>query len=155
MRAILAPHVDEEVVAGQWFRPAHTMEDDGLRAFRFLRRRLSSGEHIADRIRGWNVLVLTPTRLLVFTARTVRATPPVVAKKLIGSWPLSEVSVKHKGRKVTSHFHGSGNSWAYSSRVRRATLEFAGDERPLVIDFPDDPLAKELLNGAADRSGTG
>jgi hypothetical protein len=30
----------------------------------------------------------------------------------------------------------------------RATLAFDGGNRPLVIDFPDTPLARELLKAA-------
>jgi hypothetical protein len=146
MRAALAPHVSEEVLLGEWFVPAKGMEDDGLAAFRWLRRAGSSGEHAADRIRGRNILALTPTRLLAFTGRSVRSTPPVVPKKLIGDWPLREVGLEYKGRKATSYFAHAGGS--YTSRIVRATLTLTDDDRPLVIDFPDTPLARELLKAA-------
>ena len=46
MLATLAPVVDEEVVCGEWFTPAKGMEDDGLAAVKWLRRRLSSGDRL-------------------------------------------------------------------------------------------------------------
>jgi hypothetical protein len=148
MLALLAPHVDEEVVCGEWFTPAKGMEDDGLAAVKWLRRRLSSGQRPDDRLRGANILVLTPTRLLAFTARRVRATPPVEPKERIGEWPLSQVELTYRGRKAESYFFTTGS---YTSKIVRATLTFTGDERPLVIDFPDTPLARELLKAARER----
>lgn len=151
MRATMAPHVDEEVVAAEWFRPAKGMEDDGLAAVKWLRRATSGGHHAADRIRGWNILVLTPTRVLAFTARPQRSTPPVAPKKQIGDWPLGDLALDFKGRKATSYFaHGAGS---YTSKIVRATLTVPGDDRPLVIDFPDTPLARELLKAAKAASG--
>jgi hypothetical protein len=143
MRALMGPVVGEEVIAGEWFTPVKGMEDDGLAAVKWVRRRLSSGERIDDRLRGANILVLTPTRLLAFTARRVRATPPVEPKELIGEWPRAEVGVEYRGRKANSYFiHGSGT---YTSKIVRATLQLPGEDGPLVIDFPDTPLARELL----------
>jgi hypothetical protein len=146
MLATMAPVVDEEIVCAEWFTPAKGMEDDGLAAIKWLRRRLSSGERRDDRLRGANVLVLTPTRLLAFTARRVRATPPVEPKEQIGDWPLAHVDLAYRGRKAESFFNTTGST--YTSKIVRATLTFDGDERPLVIDFPDKPLARELLKTA-------
>jgi hypothetical protein len=124
------------------------MEDDGLAAVKWLRRRLSGGDRPDDRLRGANILVLTPTRLIAFTAKRVRATPPVEPKGRIGEWPLTGIELKYRGRKAESYFaHGSGT---YTSKIVRATLTFAGDEDPLVIDFPDTPLARELLKAATE-----
>jgi hypothetical protein len=145
MLATMAPVVDEEVVCAEWFAPAKGMEDDGLAAIKWLRRRLSSGGRPDDRLRGANILVLTPTRVLAFTARRVRATPPVEPKEQIGEWPLTQVDLSYRGRKAESFFNATGST--YTSKVVRATLTFAGDDRPLVIDFPDTPLARELLKG--------
>ena len=143
MRALMAPVVGEEVIAGEWFTPVKGMEDDGLAAVKWVRRRLSSGKRMDDRLRGRNILVLTPTRLLAFTARHARATPPVEPKKLIGEWPREQVGVEYRGRKAESYFaQGSGT---YTSKIVRATLDLPGEDRPLVIDFPDTPLARELL----------
>jgi hypothetical protein len=146
MLATLAPVVDEEVVCGEWFLPAKGMEDDGLAAVKWLRRRLSSGRRPDDRLRGANILVLTPTRLLAFTARRVRATPPVEPRKQVGDWPLTEVELTYRGRKAQAYFAHYGGT--YTSKIVRATLTLAGEERPLVIDFPDTPLARELMKAA-------
>jgi hypothetical protein len=143
MLATMAPVVDEEVVCAEWFAPAKGMEDDGLAAVKWLRRRLSSGERPDDRLRGANILVLTPTRLLAFTARRVRATPPVEPRKQVGDWPLTQVWLEYRGRKAESFFNATGST--YTSKIVRAVLTIEGDERPLVIDFPDTPLARELL----------
>jgi hypothetical protein len=43
-------------------------------------------------------------------------------------------------------FNATGST--YTSKIVRATLTFDGDERPLVIDFPDTPLARELMQAA-------
>jgi len=145
MLATMAPVVDEQVVCAEWFTPAMGMEDDGLAAVKWLRRRLSSGARPDDRLRGANILVLTPTRLLAFTARRVRATPPVEPRKQVGTWPLTEIELTYSGRKAESYFAHYGGT--YTSKIVRATLTFDGDERPLVIDFPDTPLARELLKG--------
>lgn len=148
MLALMAPHVDEQVLSGEWFTPAKGMEDDGLAAVKWLRRRLSSGKRADDRLRGANILVLTPTRLLAFTARRVAATPPVEPKEQIGAWPLSGVELKYRGRKAQSYFaQGSGT---YTSKIVRATLTLDGEAEPLVLDFPDTPLARELLKAATD-----
>ena len=146
MLATMAPVVDEQVVCAEWFTPAKGMEDDGLAAVKWLRRRLSSGARPDDRLRGANILVLTPTRLLAFTARRVRATPPVEPKTQVGEWRLREVSLDYRGRKAESYLAHYGGT--YTSKIVRATLTFDGDERPLVIDFPDTPLARELLKAA-------
>jgi hypothetical protein len=148
MRALMAPYVDEEVISGEWFTPAKGMEDDGLAAIKWLRRRLSSGERPDDRLRGANILVLTPTRLLAFTARRVRSTPPVEPKQQIGDWPLGRFALEYRGRKAESFMNATGST--YTSKIVRATLTFDGDNRPLVIDFPDTPLARELLKSAQD-----
>jgi hypothetical protein len=146
MRALMTPYVEEDVVCGEWFTPTKGMEDDGLAAVKWLRRRLSSGERPDDRLRGANILVLTPTRLLAFTARRVRATPPVEPRKLIGDWSLTQVQLTYRGRKADSFFNATGST--YTSKIVRATLAFDGGDRPLVIDFPDTPLARELLKAA-------
>jgi hypothetical protein len=146
MRALMTPYVEEEVVCAEWFTPAKGMEDDGLAAVKWLRRRLSRGERPDDRLRGTNILVLTRTRLLAFTARRVRATPPVEPRRQVGDWPLTQVGLTYRGRKAQSYFAHYGGT--YTSKIVRATLTFDGDERPLVIDFPDTPLARELLKAA-------
>ena len=150
MQGMMGPEVGEDVVSAQWFTPAKGMEDDGLAAIKWVRRRLSSGEHADDRIRGWNILVLTPTRLVMFTARYVRSTPPVRPKKKIGEWPLDRVSVEFRGRKAQSYMASTGSS--YTSRIVRATLTFADEDRPLVIDFHDDALTRELLKAAKEAT---
>jgi hypothetical protein len=151
MRAQMEPWVGEEVVCAEWFAPAKGMEDDGLAAVKWIRRRVSSGERIDDRIRTWNILVLTPTRLVAFAGRHVRATPSVEPRKQVGEWPLAAVGLKYKGRKADSYFaHGGGT---YTSKIVRATLTLPGEERPLVIDFPDTPLARELLKLTSEKLG--
>ena len=151
MRALMAPVVGEEVVAGEWFTPVKGMEDDGLAAVKWLRRRLASGDRVEDRLRGINILVLTPTRLLAFTARHARATPPVEPRKLIGEWPRAGVGLTYRGRKADSYFAHAGGT--YTSKIVRATLTLPGEERELVIDFPDTPLARELLKAAKEAAG--
>ena len=152
MLTLMGPRVDEEVVCAEWFTPAKGMEDDGLAAVKWLRRRLSSGARADDRLRGRNILVLTPTRLLAFTARHARATPPVEPRDLVGEWPLGEVSLQFRGRKAESYMAHAGGT--YASRIVRATLRLPGEESPLVIDFPDTPLARELLHAVSERVGT-
>ena len=151
MRALMAPRVGEEVVCGEWFTPAKGMEENGLAAVTWLRRRLSSGRRLDDRLRGRNILVLTPTRLVAFTARYARGMPPVEPKRQIGEWPLGGVGLKYRGRKAESYFASTGST--YTSKIVRATLDLPDEDRPVVIDFPDTPLARELLKSIRERVG--
>src|SRR4051812_34853786 len=151
MRAQMAPWVREDVVAAEWFAPAKGMEDDGLAAVKWIRRRVSGGKRVDDRIRSCNVLVLTPTRLVAFAGRRVRATPAVEPKRQIGEWPLSRVKLSYRGRKAESYMAHAGGT--YTSKIVRATLTLHGEDRPLTIDFPDTPLARELLEAAGKRVG--
>jgi hypothetical protein len=151
MRAQMAPWVEEDVVCAEWFAPAKGMEDDGLAAVKWIRRRVSSGERIDDRIRSVNILALTPTRLIAFAGRRVRATPSVEPKQQVGEWPLAGVALEYRGRKAESYMaHGGGT---YTSKIVRATLTLPGEDRPLTIDFPDTPLARELLRAVTERVG--
>src|SRR3954464_10239512 len=98
MREQMAPWVGEEVVCGEWFTPVKGMEDDGLAAVKWIRRRVSGGGRGDDRRRGFTTLVLPPPRLVAFTGRHQRATPSVAPKNAIGEWPLADVSLEYRGR---------------------------------------------------------
>ncbi len=152
MRAQMASWLNEEVVCAEWFAPAKGMEDDGLAAVKWIRRRASGGDRVDDRLRTWNILALTPTRLVAFAGRHVRATPSVEPRREIGAWPLSGVALEYRGRRAESYMAHAGGT--HTSKIVRATLTLPGEDRPLVIDFPDTPLARALLTAISERVGT-
>jgi len=147
LRAALRLHLDEEPLTAQWFHRAGLSGDDGLRAFKAIRRWTARGEHPADRVAGWNVVALTPTQLVVFRGRPVRATPPVEIRDLVARWPLDRLALTWKRHKVESTFFSMGGS-TYTSHVQRATLTWAGEARPLMLDLPNDKLSREFLQAA-------
>ena len=151
-RELMAPWVAEEVVCAEQFWPPRGTKGDGNGAAAWVRRRLRSGDHPDGRLKSFNILVLTPTRLVAFAGRHFRGTPSVEPKEEIGAWPLGEVSLRYRGRKREAFFASIGNT--YTSKVVRATLTLAGTDRPLVADFPETPLARELLKSISERIGT-
>ena len=84
-----------------------------------------------------------------------RTTPSVVAftkdgQRLVGT-PAKRQAVTNPQNTVFSikRFMGrKASEVSEEQKIVRATLAFDGDERPLVIDFPDTPLARELLKAA-------
>ena len=144
LRAMLQPRFDEEVVTAQWFHRAGLSGDDGLRVFKAIKRWTASGDHPADRVAGWNVLALTPTGVVVFTGRPVKATPPVAVRDLLARWPLEQLTMSWKRHKIESTFFNTGGS-TYTSYAQRATLSWEGEERPLLLDMPNDKLSREVL----------
>lgn len=135
-------YVDEEISAIGYFH-REGLSDDGWRKGPDALRRLFAkrDDHPADRLGFRNVLVLTPTRVLVLAGN---AKPPLVrVKGLVGAWPLAEVGLT--SRNHTSQTYMSMGSGTYETPVIRATLTFAGGEEPLGMDLPRDELAREVV----------
>jgi hypothetical protein len=142
--------VDEEIVAIGYFHREGTSDDSWRKGPNALRRMFAKrDDHPADSLGFRNVLVLTPTRVLVFSGN---AKPPLVrVKDLVGAWPLSEVgltSTNHTSQAYMSH--GSGT---YDTPVVRASLTFAGGEEPLGMDLPRDELAREVVSAIKAACG--
>jgi hypothetical protein len=98
-------------------------------------------DHPADHLGFRNVVVLTPTQVLIFAGN---AKPPLVrVKGLVGAWPLSDVGVTSKNH--TSQAYMNQGSGTYETPVIRATLTFAGGDEPLGMDLPRDELAREAV----------
>jgi hypothetical protein len=122
--------------------------DSWKRGPRWIKRRLASG-HPADDTGTMNVLVLTPTRVLVFNAKP--KAPLLEIRRQIAEWPIEAVRLESRGMKTTSHYN-QGNS-SSTHRIIRATITWTGEERPLVLDFPSNPNAKEVIE-AVKRATT-
>jgi hypothetical protein len=146
MRALMTPHVEEQVVCGEWFTPAKGMEDDGLAAV--------SGCAVVSRAArapttGYAERTSSSSPRRACWPSPLAGSPPRrrwSRARLVGDWPLAQVELTYRGRKAQSYFAHYGGT--YTSKIVRATLAFDGDDRPLVIDFPDTPLARELLKAA-------
>lgn len=143
LRAHLAEHLDDHVVAAQWCNRAGLHGDDGLRALKAIRRWTARGDHPADRASAWMIAALTPARLIVFRGRHARATPPVAIRDVLASWPPAVLDLHSRRHQVESFFASTGST--HTARVRRATIRWQGEERPLELDLPDDQLTREFL----------
>ena len=151
----LEGHLDEPPVSAQWFRHAGGFENKGGMTRvpgRMFKRR---DDHPANRLAYLNVLALTESRLIAFTARTGMSGLKV--KERIGEWPVEGASVKFQKRSVTATNSGPDGSAGVDIRsaIVRATLREHGDPRELRMDFPDDPLTRELMSAFKARRREG
>lgn len=153
LRGEIVALIDDHVVAAQWCARAGRFGDDGLRVVKALKRWTARGDHPADRAPAWNILALTPTRLVVCSGRYVKRLPPVEPKDVLAAWPLAEVELTSRRIKVSSFFASTGST--YDSTMRRATIRWDGEERPLELDFPNDRLARDTLKLAAQACADG
>lgn len=152
MRDALAGWIDEEIVAAYYFLRHKAWEDDWRKGPWALKRLLRTSDHPADRVARMNVLALTPAHLVVFTARA--KAPLLVVRAPLVAWPLDAVSIASRGKAVTAtSIRSDGSSQRWDNRIIRATLSVAGDDRPLIMDFPNHDLSRELI--AAVKAATG
>jgi hypothetical protein len=140
MRDAVAGLVDEEIEVAFYAMREHGFEDSWRKGPRWIKRRLKSG-HPADDTGTFNIVVLTPTRVLLFNAKP--GAPMMVVRRQIAEWPRGALDVHWKGHTAVAHYN-SQSSMA-STRVVRAIFTWDGEERPLVLDFPKGALTKELL----------
>jgi hypothetical protein len=145
VRKALEGHMDvDTVVAAYVFQRYLAWEDNWRKPFMALKRLFAPSDHPGDRVGSLNVLVLTADRLLVFKGRP-RA-PLVKVRKQIADWPLAKLSLTSKGKQVVAHSHPStGGSLRFDSRIIRATLTVDGEERPFIMDFASNDLAREVI----------
>jgi len=149
LREAIAPFTGEEIVAIGWFSREGTSEDSWKKGPRLLKRLFASGEHAADNLGNRNVLALTPSQVLVFAGS---ARPPLVrVKRQIAAWPLDRVHLE--SRTHTGHVLMNATANTYKTKVLRAVLTVAGEDRPLVMDFPTIPISREVI--AAVKAATG
>ena len=140
MGQALQGHVDGEIVAAYYGMREDAWGDSWKKGPRWIRRRLASG-HPADDTGSYNVLVLTPTRVMVFNAKP---SPPLLkVRRKIADWPIEAVRLEDKRMTFTSHYNQQTQMSTH--RVIRATLTWDGEERPLILDFPTSPNAKEVV----------
>jgi hypothetical protein len=137
----LDPFVDEEIEVAHYAMREYGFEDSWRKGLRWIRRRFPS-DHPKDRTGTYNVVAVTPTRVLVFNAKPE---PPLLAiRRQIAEWPLGEIRVTSKGESVESHYN-SGSSMS-RHRIVRARFSWDGEERPLVLDFPKGAQTKAVLD---------
>lgn len=118
VRDALAGFVDEEIEAAGYAMRHLGWEDSWRKGPRWIKRHLFTGDHPEDNTGTYNVLVVTPTRLLLFNAKPK---PPLLkVRRQIAEWPRGGVRVVSKGTTATSHYN-QGNS-ASTHRIVRATL---------------------------------
>lgn len=129
LRGEVVALIDDHVVSAQWCARAGRFGDDGLRAIKAIRRWTARGDHPADRAPGWNILALTPTRLVVCSGRYVKRLPPVEPKDVLASWPLGQVELTSRrikrrspaptpARVSRARFRGSAVSPSCRSAIR-------------------------------------
>jgi hypothetical protein len=147
LRADLAGHIDEYVVTASVCVRAGRFGDDGLRVFKAIRRWTARGDHPADRAPSWNVFALTPTRVVIFAGRYAKRLPPVEIREPLISWPLADLEMASRRVDISSFMATTGST--YSQKMRRATIRWAGEERPLELDFPNDQLGRDTLKLAS------
>ena len=93
--------VDEEIVSAYYGMREDAWGDSWKKGPRWIKRRLASG-HPADDTGTINVLVLTPTRVMVFNAKP--KAPLLEIRRKIADWPVGAVRLESKGMKATSHY---------------------------------------------------
>ena len=146
----LEGHVDEEVVAAQWFRPPGGWENKGLGPFGFLFRR--KGDKPMERLGSMNVLALTPTRLVAFSGKT--GWGGLKLKEQIAEWPVGEFVVGAKQRQAKSTKYTPNDARANDNiestwRIVKVTVQ--GNGLDLSGDFPDDERTAALTDAARKR----
>lgn len=150
VRDALEGHLDEEIVAAQWFRAPGGFEGKGLG--RVLRNVFKSGGgHPADRLGNMNVLALTPTRLIAFAGRT--GWGGLQLKEPIAEWPAGQAKFEHRAERVTASTVRMGApGYASTTQETRSDIvtivvEVPGEERGLEMDLPDVPETHRLVDG--------
>jgi hypothetical protein len=141
----LRGHVDEEVEDAYYAMRHLGFEDSWRKGFRWIGRRLASGDHPADHTGTFNLLAVTPTRVMVFNAKP--KAPFVQIRRQIAEWPRGGVAIASQRATAVAHYNQGASST--SRRILRATFTWDGEERPLILDFPNDEHAKAVLAAAA------
>lgn len=156
LREALAEHVDEEVVAAQWFRPPGW--GSVLRGLgRFFKR--IGGKDPQARLRAMNVMAVTPSRVVAYTLGM--RTGAMRARKPVGEWALADVTVGAKAHTVTTIKHSSppgGADPLYRQETRTdmrlVSLRGRGGQ-PLLLecDFPRTALTEHLVDTISRAAG--
>jgi hypothetical protein len=144
-RNVLAAVVDEEIVAAHYALRHRGWEDSWRKGPEWIKRRLFASDHPTDHTGRFNVVAVTPTRVMVFNAKS---SPFLKIRRQIAEWPRGGVRVAWKGTTAVSHYN-SGDSMS-SQRIIRATFRWEGEEKPLILDFPKGKLSDEVLVAIRD-----
>lgn len=148
LQALLAGWLDEPVLGAQIAHRADAVGDDGLRAFKAIRRWTARGDHPADRASALNVVAVTAQHLVVLKARHARATPPVTVTELLAYWEHGGCEVHVKGRVAETYMsQGGGTS---RTRMRRLSISWPGDERGVAFDFVTNKATSAFLRTLDD-----
>ncbi|HEX8084161.1 MAG TPA: hypothetical protein VF529_07700 [Solirubrobacteraceae bacterium] len=147
LRTALEGFVDEEIEAAHYAMRHRGWEDSWRKGPEWIKRHFFASDHPKDHTGTFNVVVVTPSRVMVFNAKP--KAPLLKVRRKIAEWPRGGVRVVWKGRTAVSHYN-SGNSRS-DHRIIRATFTWDGEEEPFILDFPTGPLSNEVLLAIRDR----
>jgi hypothetical protein len=82
---------------------------------------------------------------MVFNAKP--AAPFVRVRRQIAEWPRGGVAIHSEGATAVAHYNQGSSSTR--RRILRTTFTWDGEDRPLILDFPNDKNAKAVLVAAA------
>ena len=145
-RNALADFVDEEILASHYAMRHRGWENSWRKGPNWIKRHFFASDHPTDHTGTFNVVAVTPTRVLVFNAKPEK--PFLKIRRQIAEWPHGAVRVAWKGEKVHSSYNsGASSEW---NSIIRATFRWDGEEDPLILDFPRGRLSNEVLVAIRD-----
>jgi hypothetical protein len=98
-----------------------------------------------------NVVVLTPTSVLVFSCRS-RGWPPA-ADGRVAAWPVDTVTVEADADEKWSAFNAS-HSGSVTNRFYRITLTAAGTDAPIELEVARSDSARTTIQALEDATGS-
>jgi hypothetical protein len=136
------PLVGEPITAiGHFYREGLT-QGSWTRGPRWVRRTFFPRAGVAgDQLGMFSLIALSKTRL--YLIKGVPGPPVVKPKRVIGTWPLRDVTMSRETVKTDSYSEVGGTTY---TRIARVTLQFADGTAPLPMDFlARDDLTKEIV----------
>ena len=124
-----AERVNEEIVAAQWFYPKDRWKNPTT-VMRLVRG-LVGRSRVDDRFPMMNVLIVTPTRVVVFAVENTYQNPMHLGDEL-ASWPRSGIT----GTKERVELHTSGNNASRIHHQKFLRLSLQTPDGPLGVDLP-------------------
>jgi hypothetical protein len=111
-----------------------------------VRRQVAAGTGRAPRMGRSLILATTPTRLVLLEAATAPPTDGVVARRLVGDWPLDLARVDAAAVQAHAKDGLGADRWG-------VTLSVPSDELEIVLDAPRGPAVDELLASIVATTG--